>query len=603
MVRVLPIIALLLWHAPMSGVVDHGQDWLEQADSLRDAGQDAAALDYLHSAEQQFRREGEDCWVARFSERKARIHTDWRNPSHAAEAWSSALMAAVGCPELEWETRGWKFALAQARLDMGRRDEARWILQELSDAGADPSYPIQERQLAAEARGRLAQLSFEEADFASARSDYRLWSEALAALGFREQAMDALGWSALCATLSGAGVSDPWDSLRVHPWWTDLSTIERAERGVEWSRILLAANRFDAFDALSEWPWAKALDCPPGHVQPALETRWALMRAGRHRSQHVAQALAASHQAELAARHIDLRSERDPLLGEALRMRAAILAATGAHGPAYFALHEADSLSVAAEREAQARDGVFDSEPWLAAMGDARTRLETERMAQWRAAASILAALLVLVVVGAWRYSVHLTRLRTRLRHLQRHWLPGRQHQVRELARSGTRLAEAAHAHALPAEVKRDLAEFSRLAALCADEVRHEPVDLKSMCMTLADGLKAEGHLEWSLQEEVPFRGDVTQLQDFFAVLLSGMGQGGCRMAMRSTSEGLEVTFDDFTERGWWRGAMTLFTGDGEERHWSMVRLRCDRMGGVMNLDCDAAGAQCLKVELPFYSA
>ena len=603
MVRALSIFAVLLWHAPVAGVGDHGQDWLEQADSLRNAGQDAAALDYLHSAEQQFRREGEDCWVARFAERKARIHTDWRNPSHAAEAWSSALMAAAGCPELERETRGWKFALAQARLDMGARDEARWILKDLTAFGSDGTPPVRERQLAAEARGRLAQLSFEEGDFESACLDYRLWSEALAKLGFREQSVDALGWSAVCSTLAGGAQSGPWDSLKMHPWWMELSIPDRADRGLEWSRILLAARQMEAFDALGNWPWATALDCPPGQVHPVLETRWALMRAARHRSEHIAQALAASHQAEQAARRIPLLTERNPLLGEALRTRAAILAATGAHGPAYFALHEADSLSLAADREAHARDGVFDSEPWLSAMGDARTRMETERMEQWRASTVFLAVLLLLVVVGAWRYSVHLTRMRTRLRHLQRHWLPGRQHQVRELARSGTRLAEAAHAHALPAEIKRDLAEFSRLAALCADEVRHEPVDLKSMCMTLADSCKAEGQLEWSLQEEVPFRGDINQLQDFFTVLLSGMGQGGCRMAMRSTTDGLEVTFDDFTERGWWRGAMTLFTGDGEERHWSMVRLRCDRMGGFMNLDCDAAGAQCLKVELPFYSA
>ena len=48
---------------------------------------------------------------------------------------------------------------------------------------------------------------------------------------------------------------------------------------------------------------------------------------------------------------------------------------------------------------------------------------------------------------------------------------------------------------------------------------------------------------------------------------------------------------------------MTLFAGDGEERHWSLVRLRCDRLGGSLNLDCDAAGARTLKLALPVYSA
>ena len=72
---------------------------------------------------------------------------------------------------------------------------------------------------------------------------------------------------------------------------------------------------------------------------------------------------------------------------------------------------------------------------------------------------------------------------------------------------------------------------------------------------------------------------------------------------MRSTATGLEVAFDSFTERAWWRQAMTLFAGDGETRHWSLVRLRCDRLGGVLNLDCDAAGAQKLHLDLPVYSA
>jgi len=74
-------------------------------------------------------------------------------------------------------------------------------------------------------------------------------------------------------------------------------------------------------------------------------------------------------------------------------------------------------------------------------------------------------------------------------------------------------------------------------------------------------------------------------------------------MSVRSRTDGLEVSFDEFTERAWWREAMTLFAGDGEVRHWSLVRLRCDRLGGTMQLDCDAAGAKCLTVELPVYSA
>lgn len=74
-------------------------------------------------------------------------------------------------------------------------------------------------------------------------------------------------------------------------------------------------------------------------------------------------------------------------------------------------------------------------------------------------------------------------------------------------------------------------------------------------------------------------------------------------MDLRSGPEGLRVVLDEFEERGWWREAMNLFAGDGQDAHWSMVRLRCDRLGGTLDLDCNAAGADRLKVSLPVYSA
>ena len=48
---------------------------------------------------------------------------------------------------------------------------------------------------------------------------------------------------------------------------------------------------------------------------------------------------------------------------------------------------------------------------------------------------------------------------------------------------------------------------------------------------------------------------------------------------------------------------MTLFAADGEDRTWSLIRLRCDRLGGALKLDCDAAGARTLEVALQVYSA
>lgn len=592
--------ALLL---PAIGAAEEdGQAWIRQADSLRRVGQDAAALDFLNSAEQQFRKSGQECWVARFSERKARIHLDWKNPVHASEALAAALMAAASCPELGTEIHGWRFALARSMLDLGNRDEARWILKDLA-AYDEPGEGLALRILATESMGRLARMSMEEGDFREAAADFDRWAEGLRGLDRLEESLDAVGWAAVCTELDGVPATDRWSALRADPTWRDIPLPHRAKRGLEWASILLGAGAAGPFDTLSEWPWALGLERSPGTVDGVLETQWALLRAKRHRREHAAQALAASHQAELAARSIEGRERRDALLSEALRLRADILAGTGAYGPAYFALAEADSLSLAAGRAERSRTGLFESEPWLSAIGDERTRMETERMDLWRKSTFAMVGGILIVLIWAWRSSLLLGRVRSRLRRLQRVWLPGRQHQIRELALSGARLAAAARTHALPAELQQEMADFGRLASLCSDEMRREPVDLRKLCLYLAEQRPVGGSLEWSLHEEVPFEGDAVQLEDFLSTLLSGLGQGPCRMDVNSTTSGLTVTFDGFVERGWWREAMTLFAADGEDRKWSLIRLRCDRLGGALKLDCDAAGARTLEVALPVYSA
>ena len=90
---------------------------------------------------------------------------------------------------------------------------------------------------------------------------------------------------------------------------------------------------------------------------------------------------------------------------------------------------------------------------------------------------------------------------------------------------------------------------------------------------------------------------------DFLQVLLEAWGEGPCRMALTSAGDGLTIELGGFTEKGWWRQAMSLFAGDAKAEHWSMIRMRCDRLGGRLDLDCDAAGAQALTVSLPVYSA
>ena len=131
----------------------------------------------------------------------------------------------------------------------------------------------------------------------------------------------------------------------------------------------------------------------------------------------------------------------------------------------------------------------------------------------------------------------------------------------------------------------------------------HYPVALEALCVALCEARSATGSLDWTVREEVPFRGDQRHLMDFLQVLLEGVGQGPCRMALTSSGDGLTIELDGFTEKGWWRQAMSLFAGDAKAEHWSMIRMRCDRLGGRLDLDCDAAGARALTVSLPVYSA
>ena len=116
------------------------------------------------------------------------------------------------------------------------------------------------------------------------------------------------------------------------------------------------------------------------------------------------------------------------------------------------------------------------------------------------------------------------------------------------------------------------------LAALCAAETRYTEVDLETICAELSRHEPLAGRLDWTLREDVPFRGDADQVRDLLRVLLDGVGRGGCRLDVHSRPEGLQVELDRFEERGWWREAMNLFAGDSRA-HWSLVRLHCDRLG------------------------
>lgn len=579
------------------------EGWLAKADSLRTIGLDAASLDLLKSAQHEFEANGDPCSSALLAERRARIHLDWKNPLHADVALTEAIRFSEQCPGLAEQRVGWRLSLAEASLEQGKRKEARILLLGLARMTSEEGVSPERKALAVSAMEQLAAMSFEEGAYEEAEADHLARASVLLELDRREAAAIALGWAAVCHSLEHPEVApDSWSGFEDNPAWRAIPVERKVVHGTEWGRLLLEGRAMATFDAMGQWPWAKTVEAGTDVVPPEWTARWGLLQARRWKSRPT-QALAASLHAELAAREIEDAAQREPLLVEALRTRSGLLATTGAHGPAYLALVEADSLSRAMLRAERARSGLFESEPWLAAIGDARTAMEARRAEQWQWAAIGAGILCLCLMLWLWQTRGRAGKAHKRLRRLQQQWLPGKQHQIDALATSGSRIAELAGGLALPAEMQRELADFGRLSALCSREMQHEPIDLATLCAELADRRGQAGHLDWSAREDVPFRGDREHLRDFLQVLLDGVGQGPCRMAVVSGPGGLDIQLDEFTEKGWWRQAMSLFAGDTKASHWSMVRMRCDRLGGQLNLDCDASGARKLEVSLPVYSA
>jgi len=598
-------LCLVLLGSTATAVAASGalETWLAKSDSLRNLGQDAASLDLLKSAEQEFVKQGDPCSAAWLAGRRAAVHVDWKNPLHAGVALSDAIQHSLQCPDLSDDRVGWRLALAQANLEQGKRKEARTLL--LSLAGMIEVQGMSQHRLglAVEALAQLAQMAFEEGAYAEAEADHLSRASALLELDRRVEAAKALGWAGVCRAIEWPHeVPKYWSSIPDNPAWQSIPLEDRVIHGVEWGRLLLEGRAGLTYDEMGNWPWAEALRGGSPEVAAEWDARWALLQARRWRKQPT-QALAASLHAELAARVIVDAALREPLLVEALRIRSGLLAETGAHGPAYHALAEADSLSRAMLRAERARTGLFESEPWLAAIGDARTAMEARRAQMWQWAATGAAALSALLLIWLIRVRWREGKAHSRLRRLQQQWIPGKQHQIDALAQSGHRITQLAGGLTLPAEMQRELADFGRLTALCSQEMEHEPVALEAMCAALGEARSATGTLDWTVREEIPFRGDQHHLTDFLQVLLEGVGNGPCRMVLTSAGDGLTIELDGFTEKGWWRQAMSLFAGDAKAEHWSMIRMRCDRLGGQLDLDCDAAGARALTVSLPVYSA
>jgi hypothetical protein len=144
---------------------------------------------------------------------------------------------------------------------------------------------------------------------------------------------------------------------------------------------------------------------------------------------------------------------------------------------------------------------------------------------------------------------------------------------------------------------RRSLDEFSLRTQLYARELRAEALDLNMLCATI----DAESHQQvaWAVTEEASISADPTVITQFLTHLLARIDAQHLRVDLNAVAGRLEVVLHDFSESHWWPQAVSLFTGDQRDKDWSLVRMRCDRLGGSMAMDCDATGARRLRVVLP----
>ena len=200
-------------------------------------------------------------------------------------------------------------------------------------------------------------------------------------------------------------------------------------------------------------------------------------------------------------------------------------------------------------RAERARTGLFESEPWLAAIGDARTAMETERAEQWRMATMAL----LVAVLGVWfgpapapgrpsgtpPFAPPPTAV-----------VAGQQQQIDALARSGSRMLGLAGGHALPAALKKEMAALVG-SQLCHPEMDHTLIEL-SRCADVQESAMPGRVLDWSVEEEAPFRGDARSGAGLPPSAPRGRRRGGAGWCCGGT-DGLKVELDEFVDRSWWR--------------------------------------------------
>jgi len=546
---------------------------LHDADSLHKTGQDAGALDAYRRAAQL----ADPCVQVLAYQGIGRIHRAWNNPREAEIAFGEAMRYSARCHGVCHEEQRYDWALSL--LAMGRPEEAVAPLENLASS---------EGPFAQEALDKLAHIAFDSGDFSSAAGHF----QALSARCQDRQPLEAEGafeWAFLSDLLARPEQAEVESRVRdwiARPNWSVRAPALRCARLVHWAGVLYEAGQADnAAHLLSVMPQ----EAGPGHRARAQALT---SRIHDKKGRRVEALIYSARSIESA-----LESRDDVLIESLARWRMGLLKREGRAADALAMLTLADSLATASAWSAGNGPSRFWEEPFIRSLGDARTALWARTEKMQRLGLLLLAILSGLGFLLFWG-ATHGRKLATaRLKFIEKKRLPAYEKRISELSEAGLEMGAALQGAALSPMQRRSLDEFTQRTQLYARGLRDEALDLNALCASI--DAERSHQVDWTVTEETSFSADTKFVKQFLSHLLERIDARHLRVDLKAVAGRLEVVLHDFSESHWWPQAVSLFTGDNRDKDWSLVRMRCDRLGGSMQMDCDANGARQLRVVLP----
>jgi hypothetical protein len=549
---------------------------LYDADSLLRTGQDAGALDAYLTATQL----ADPCVQVLAYQGIGRIHRAWNNPRDAELAFSEAMRYSARCHGVCSEEHLFEWALSL--LEVGRAEDAVAPLSKLADRSNA------EGHFANESLQKLAHIAFDAGDYAEASQHFG----ALTSRYQGSQSLEAEGafeWALLSDLLAQPDLLGV--EQRVHDWvsrpaWSVRAPALRCARLVHWAGVLYEAGQTDNAALL--------LSLMPEQAGPRHRARAQALssRIFDKKGQRVEALIHAVQALESA-----LVSRDNVLIESVARWRTDLLQREGRSADALAMLTLADSLATSGARAAAGGQNRFWEEPFIRSLGDARTALWARTEKTQRLALLLLGLLSGLGFLLFWGATRGRKNATSRLQLIESKRLPAYEKRIAQLSEAGLQMDAALQGASLSPMQRRVLDEFSLRTQLYAQELRAEALDLNKLCATI----DAESHQQvaWAVTEEAAICADPTVIAQFLTHLLARIDAHHLRVDLNAVAGRLEVVLHDFSESHWWPQAISLFTGDQRDKDWSLVRMRCDRLGGSMAMDCDAAGARRLRVVLP----